>query len=500
LIQQEDASETLEASPCIIVIFGAMGDLSTRKLFPAIYHLAFEGNLPAIAIVGFSHDKRTEEAFRKKVGEGVDHFSPNARRDSSFWNHFQHRLFYHSSKFDEDEGYQELRRLLSKVDEEWGTQGHRLYYLATPPSYFSLIIGKLHAHQLINNNGEEHSPWTRVIIEKPFGRDLPSAIQLQEEISPLLAEDQIYRMDHYLGKEGVQHLLTFRFENGLFEPIWNHRYIDHVQITLAEEIGIGSRASFWEETGVVRDLLQNHLMQLFAMVAMEPPVDLTPAAFHREKERVLKAIRPFPLLPTEDAVRGQYRSGIIQGLSVPAYNAEKGVPPASSAETFAAVTLWVDNERWQGVPFYIRGGKRLAKQTTEIAVTFKKSPLSSTARPNILFICIQPNPGVFLKTFSKVPGQDHHLDPLVFGYQPKAAFGLSSAQAYERMILDCLKGNHRLFVTLEEQLAAWGLLTPLLEYWHTQAPADFPNYDAGTWGPDAADQMLYKRGHQWEVL
>jgi glucose-6-phosphate 1-dehydrogenase len=500
--QQESIciTDSQDVSPCVVVVFGATGDLMARKLLPAIYQLAYEGYLSEhFAMVSFARAKNTHESFRDRMERALQQFCRTQPYDREFWNHFKHQIFYHCSEFENEQGYEKLKVFLAQIDQEFGTKGNRIYYLATAPSYFPIIIEQLSQHHLIDENKGQNTPWSRVIIEKPFGYDLHSATQLQQQISQFLAENQVYRMDHYLGKEGVQNLLAFRFKNHLFEPMWNNQHIDHVQITLAENIGIGLRARFWEETGALGDLLQNHLMQLLALIAMEPPDHVNSASIHQEKIRLLNAIRPFPPLEIENcAVRGQYGPGIIEEEKVPAYIEEKGVAPTSPTETFVAIKLFIDNERWKGVPFYIRGGKRLAKQTTEIAITFKQGPLSS--EPNVLFFRIQPRAGVFLKILSKVPGLHDHLQPLLFGYQPETVFGEVSPEAYERMILDCIRGNDHLFVRADEQIAAWRLLTPLLNYWRTHIPEDFPNYEAGSWGPCAADLMLLKQGHQWQIL
>jgi glucose-6-phosphate 1-dehydrogenase len=491
-----------QGEPCVIVIFGATGDLTARKLFPAIYHLAHEGYLAKqTAVVGFARGNHTSERFAEQMSQALDRFSRTKPKDEVFWDQFKDHIFYHQSEFEDDLAYQRLQQLLAKIDEEMGTQGNRVYYLATPPNDFLPIVEKLSQHRLIYDPQRVNGKWSRVLIEKPFGYDLDSAIELQEQLSKYLAESQIYRIDHYLGKEGVQNLLTLRFENALFEPLWNHQYIDNIQITLAEDIGIGSRASFWEKTGSLRDVFQNHLMQLLAIVAMEVPPHLDAASIRAERIKVLNAIRPFSLSQIEsDVIRGQYASGIIQGVAVPGYREEKNVADKSPVETFVAARLFIDNPRWRGVPFYIRAGKRLAKQVTEIAITFKKSPFSSHQEPNVLFIRIQPHPGIFLRTISKVPGLHKFIQPVVFGYQPDAVFGQSSPEAYEKLISDCIRGDSQLFVAVEEQLAAWRLLTPILEYWKDHAPTDFPNYEAGTWGPSAADHMLMQNGHQWQLL
>ncbi len=487
-------------SPCVFVVFGATGDLTARKLLPAIYNLAYEGSLSEFALVGFARGENTHEGFRKKMEEALNQFSRTKPVDPVFWNHFKSKVFYHRSEFENDAGYESLKFFLTQLDQKFGTQGNRIFYLATQPSYFPKIIAKLKEHGLIDEINSHSQAWSRVMIEKPFGYDLESALQLQKQISQFLDESQIYRIDHYLGKEGVQNLMALRFENRIFEPIWNCQEIDNIQITLAEEIGIGSRARFWEETGTLRDVFQNHLMQLLALIAMELPIDFNSDSIHREKIRVLEAIRPFPVLEIKKyVIRGQYGPGWIKDSRVLGYREEKGVSTTSTVETFAALKLFIDNDRWKGVPFYIRGGKRLPKQTTEIAITFKQPFVFQDQYSHVLFIRIQPNAGIFLKTKSKVLGLYNDLQPLVFGYQPDGAFGQSSPEAYERIIFDCIRGDDSLFVKIEEQMAAWRLLTPVLNDWKKHVPHDFPNYEAGTWGPKAADHML-NLGQQWQLL
>lgn len=501
-LQQALVIQNQKCPPCVVVIFGATGDLTGRKLLPALYQLACDGYLSEnMAIVGFARGENTHDTFRSKMEKAIDQFSRTKLRDLAFWDQFKNQIFYHRSEFENDEGYERLKKFLAQLDKEWGTQGNRIYYLATQPSYFPSIISQLNKHQLIYSTERQQEPWSRVVIEKPFGEDLDSAIELQRQISQSLAENQIYRMDHYLGKEGVQNLLTLRFESGLFEPLWNHHYIDNIQITLAEEIGIGTRARLWEETGALRDIFQNHLMQLLAIIAMESPKDLSAESIHQEKIRLLESIRPLPFLSIEDyVVRGQYGSGLVKGSNVLGYREEKGVSNSSVVETFVAMKLFIDNERWSGIPFYIRGGKRLAKQTTEIAITFKKNPLVQNQQANVLFVRIQPNAGVFLKTLAKIPGLDDRLNPVIFGYKPDAIFNLSSPEAYEKILFDAMKGNDNLFVKAEEQLAAWRLLTPILDYWKEHTEEVFPNYESGTWGPRKAEHKLLNQDHYWQLL
>lgn len=483
-------------APCTVVIFGATGDLTARKLIPALYHLDKENHLsPQTAVVGFARGVLNDESFRNRMKDAVKQFSRTKTQEDELWNIFESKLFYHQSDYDQDEGYANLKERLSQIAQERGTQGNCIFYLATPPSTFPAIIQKLHEHGLIYDPNDEK--WSRVIIEKPFGDHLDSAILLQEHISKYLDESQIYRMDHYLGKEGVQNLLTFRFQGALFEPLWNSQYIDNIQITMSEDIGIGTRGSFWEETGFLRDVFQNHLMQLLAMVAMEPPSSLTASHIHAEKINVLNAIRPFPLSEIDQhVIPAQYGPGQIHGSEVLGYRQENNVSEFSIVETFLAAKLFIDNDRWNGVPFYIRGGKRLPKQTTEIAVTFKKSnPLINQA--NVLFIRIQPNTGIYLKTVSKVPMLDKEVKSVTFGFNPDKFFEKSSPEAYEKLIYDSIRGDSSLFVQAEEQLAAWKLLSPILDYWKANPVSQLPSYEAGTWGPQAADELLSENGHEW---
>lgn len=486
-----------QTEPSVIIVFGATGDLTARKLLPAIYNLAHDGKLaPQTAVVGSARRAYTHESFRTLMGEAI-----GSNKDLTAWNQFADHLYYHQADFDSDEGYENLKALLATIDQEWGTKGNRIYYLATQPSYFSTIIKKLSEHELLYTPNDPSGKWSRVIIEKPFGHDLDSAIDLQRSLSAYLDESQIYRMDHYLGKEGVQNLFTFRFEGGLLEPLWNSEHIDNVQITLSEELGIGTRAHFWEETGSLRDVFQNHLMQLLAIVAMEPPSSLEAPLIHEEKIRVLNSIRPFPVTEMDAyVVRGQYGPGTIRNISVPGYKQELNVSQTSTAETFMAAKLFIDNARWKGVPFYLRAGKRLPKQTTEIVITFK-NPTPSLDQPvNTLFIRIQPNTGIFLKTVSKVPQLDKSTESVVFGFIPDTYFGKSSAEAYEKLFYDCIRGDDSLYVQGEEQLAAWRLLTPVLNHWGSQAHGEIQTYEAGSWGPTAADRLLQESWHHWQLL
>lgn len=497
-----------DVDPCIMVIFGATGDLTGRKLLPALYNLALGGQLPShFACVGFARREKTNETFRQELLNDINKYSRNKPADAEVWDEFKEQIFYHQSEFHEDEGYEKLSALLQTIDKKLGTRGNRVFYLSTQPSFFPLIIQKLHQHKLIYNINETNDKWSRVIIEKPFGHDLTSAQSLQQEITKYLDESQIYRIDHYLGKETVQNLLVFRFSNSIFEALWNNHHIDHVQITVSEEIGIGTRGRLWEESGMLRDIVQNHMMQLLCLVAMEPPTSLKAHAIHNEKVKVMEALRPIPLQDLEhSAVRGQYGPGFIEGIEVKGYRQEDNVAPDSSVETYAALKLFIDNWRWAGIPFYLRAGKRLPKRATEIAVVFKKAPgylfqsESNKNEANILVIRIQPDEGISLKFNCKLPGLSNLIQPVKMDFLYGAYFGAAPPEAYERLICDCMAGDNTLFARADEAMASWRLLTPVLEQWASKKPEDFPNYAAGTWGPKAADLLIERDGRQWRWI
>lgn len=496
------------AEPCVMVIFGATGDLTSRKLLPALYNLTKEGQLPPhFACVGFARREKSNEEFRKEMQEGVDQFSRTKPIDKETWDTFSEKIYYHVSEFHDDKGYEDLAVLLKNLDNKYGTKGNRVFYLSTQPSFFPIIIEKLSKHKLIYEVGEVQDKWSRVIIEKPFGHDLDSANALQKEITQYLDESQIYRIDHYLGKETVQNLLVFRFSNPLFEAIWNNRHIDNVQITVAEEIGIGSRGRFFEEAGILRDIVQNHMMQLLSLVGMEPPSSSKADAIHNEKVKVLESIRPFPKNKFDDfIIRGQYGPGFINGEPVVGYRQEQNVAPDSSVETYVALELFIDNWRWSGVPFYLRAGKRLPKRATEIAITFKPVPAflyqetGKTIEQNVLVIRIQPDEGISLKINCKVPGINSPIQPVKMDFQYGTYFGTAPPEAYERLILDCMAGDNTLFARVDEVFASWKLFTPVLNYWLENKAANFPNYAAGTWGPEAADKLLERDGRKWRLI
>lgn len=504
MISTAEPSKDKVASPCVLVIFGATGDLTSRKLVPALYNLSKDGLLPVhFACVGFARRDKSDRDFREEMKEGVNKYSRNKPVEPDLWNSFSEHLFYHRSEFDKDEGYQTLKTQLEEFDSKFGTEGNRLFYLSVPPSYFPMIVEKLAKNGLIYNKDERHK-FSRVIIEKPFGEDLDSAIALQKDLTQHLDESQLFRIDHYLGKETVQNLLVFRFTNPIFESLWNRNHIDHVQITVAEEIGIGTRGKFWEEAGMLRDIVQNHLMQLVSLVGMEPPVNLSADSIRGEKTKVIEACRPLPIDDLKNhAVRGQYGPGFVDGEKVIGYREEENVNPKSNVETFVALKLFIDNWRWADVPFYLRAGKRLAKRTTEIAITFKNAPsvLFKENTPNTLVIRIQPDEGIALKMNCKVPGLGDVIQPVKMDFKYGAYFGASPPEAYERLICDCMSGDSTLFARYDEVIASWRLLTPLLKAWKKEdVDSPFPNYDSGTWGPKAADDLIKSDGHAWRLL
>lgn len=494
--------------PCILVIFGATGDLTARKLFPAIYNLVREGGLPSqFAVVGFARREKSHEQFREEMKEAINQFSRSKSIEPSIWEEFQKLIFYHRSEFHEPDGYTGLVSFLQELDGRFGTKGNRVFYLSTQPRFFPIICEKLHDAELIYRETETQDKWSRIIVEKPFGHDLQSAHELQSTLLQFLSESQIFRIDHYLGKETVQNLMVFRFANSLFESLWNSRYIDHVQITVSESIGIGRRGAFWEEAGLLRDIIQNHMMQLLCLVGMEPPVSLDANAIRDEKVKVLQALRPFTAHDFKTSiVRGQYAPGFVDGQPVKGYREEDNVNPASNMETFAAMRLFIDNWRWHGVPFYLRAGKRLPKRATEIAIQFKHPPgvlfqqEGKKHQPNVLAIRIQPDEGIALKINCKVPGPASPIQPVKMDFRYGSYFGMSPPEAYERLILDCMIGDSTLFAREDEVFCSWKLLTPVLEEWQKTPPDCFPNYQAGTWGPELAEEMMARDGRKWRVL
>lgn len=487
---------------CILVIFGATGDLTKRKLMPAIYNLAHEGQLPfQFACVGVARREKERPEFQQQMRAAVEKYSRFKPVEEAIWDPFKEQLYYHCANFDDDAGYERLRTYLAELDSKLGTRGNRVYYLSTQPSDFPIICEKLYKNGLLYPHDQEEK-FSRVIIEKPFGENFTSALALQKKLLGYLHESQIYRIDHYLGKETVQNLLAFRFANSIFESQWNSRYIDHVEITVAEDIGIDLRGEFWEKAGFLRDIVQNHMMQLLSLIAMEPPGNLSASAIHDEKVKLISSIRR--LCPKElesSVIRAQYDRGVVAGSEVVGYREEKNVNPESKVETFIAMRLFIDNWRWAGVPFYLRGGKRLAKRVTEVAITFKDAPdvlfqkLNQQKSPNVIALRIQPDEGIDLRINCKVPGPASKVQPvkLDFGY------GSSTPDAYERLIQDCILGDATLFAREDEVLASWELLSPILSHWE-KSSAKVLSYSSGSWGPKEADKLLEAEGRKWRAL
>lgn len=509
-------------APCVFVLFGITGDLAHRKLLPALYNLSVERRLPPnFSIVGFARRAYTDDEIRADLKASVEKYARNKpSQRPGVWNSFAEGIHYVQSNFDDPEGYKKLSKLLTTIDGERDTLGNRLYYLSTPPDFYPTIVQNLRAAGLANsradgtNNGtgnlfismlENEESWKRIVVEKPFGHDLPSAHQLNRQISESFNEDQIYRIDHYLGKETVQNILVFRFANGIWEPIWSRRYIDNVQITVAESLGVEDRASYYDNSGGLRDMLQNHMMQLLTLVAMEPPASFDAQSVRDEKAKVLRSIKPFTLSEVAyNTIRGQYGPGSIYGKPVPGYHQEKGVPADSETETFVAARFFVDNWRWSGVPFYLRHGKRLPKRVTEIAIQFKPAPLAlfqhtaaDELQPNVLVLHIQPDEGISIKFESKLPGQDIRLRSVDMNFNYGTSFGIETPDAYERLLWDAMIGDSTLFTRRDEVELMWTLATSILEGWKRIPPPTFPNYRAGSWGPNAVDEFIARDGRQW---
>ena len=480
-----------------MVIFGGTGDLTSRKLLPALYDLARQRSLPpAFAVVAVGRHPLTDAEYRAQMHAAVGEHSRSRPLDEDVWSSFADRLFYVSVHA--DEGYDDLRRRLAQFDAEMGTEGDRLFYLATPPTQYASIVASLRRHELTRNG----TGWSRIVVEKPFGRDLESARALSAALHEVFDENEIFRIDHYLGKETVQNILVLRFANSIFEPVWDRRYVDHVQITVAESLGVEERAGYYDSAGAMRDVVQNHLLQLLALVAMEPPAAFDANAVRDEKVKVLRAIRQIrPDEISERAVRGQYGAGAIEGVTVPGYHDEPDVPPESRTETFVALKLFVDNWRWEGTPFYLRHGKRMPKRATEIAIQFRTVPhqlFSETAReglePNTLVIRIQPEEGISLKFGAKVPVQGIRIRSVAMDFVYGASFLVDAPDAYETLILDALRGDATLFTRQDEVDEQWKLVDPVLASW---ASGETPTYAAGTWGPLAADLFIERDGRRW---
>jgi glucose-6-phosphate 1-dehydrogenase len=490
--------------PTVIVIFGASGDLTARKLIPAIYNLAHDGLLPAdFYLIGFGRKPIPDAEFQALAADAIKEFS---RREMSpeVWARLAQRTLYVSGGYDEVAAYTRLGERIGALEKEIGQPLQSLFYISTPPSVFAPILKNLGSSGLAGRYlGQYHQ--SKVIIEKPFGKDLASARELNKSLLAEFEESQVFRIDHYLGKETVQDLLVQRFANSIFEPLWNRNYIDHVQITVAEEVGVGSRAGYYEQSGCLRDMIQNHTMQLLALMAMEPPVSFDPDAIRNEKVKLLKAIQPLRLEgPGCDVARAQYAAGMLAGKAVPGYLTEKDIKPESATESYAALRLSINNWRWQGVPFYLRSGKRLARRVTEIAVRFKRPPGNIFAESerfnlaaNTLAFQIQPDEGLSLILNAKVPGLETRTQPVKMNFRYATTFGSNTPEAYERLVLDAMIGDGTLFIRGDETERSWQLITPILEHWAASGRQGMDSYPAGSWGPAASAELLAANGHLW---
>ncbi len=500
--QQPLTGHECPGDACTIVIFGASGDLTKRKLLPALYNLKALKLLPQnFAVIGVAVSDANDEVYRDKITKDIKEFATRPVDDAE-WADFAKRSYYVQGDFNSEDTFKHLANKITEAQKTWGLPGNVLFYLAVAPSFFGKVVEQLHGVGLTE---EGPNSWRRVIIEKPFGHDLASARELNATLSAHIKEQQIYRIDHYLGKETVQNIMVFRFGNSVFEPIWNRRYIEYVQITVAEELGVELRGGYYDHSGVMRDMVQNHILSVLSLIAMEPPSSISGDSVRNEKVKVLEAIRPMePEEVLANTVRGQYGAGEIDGQPVPAYRTEADVNPHSNTETFVAMKLEIENWRWAEVPFYIRSGKRLAAHTTQIVIGFRRAPLllfgediQNNVPPNRLVIHVQPDEGITLDIHAKRPGPNIKIAnvPLDFSY---ADFGEhTAATGYETLLYDCMIGDTTLFHRYDSVDASWRIVNPILDVWQALPARDFPNYEAGTWGPEAADALIAKTGHSW---
>ena len=481
--------------PTVFCIFGASGDLAQRKIVPAIYDLFFKGLLPKpFSIIGLARTSLTNDEFRQQLRSGVEQFSQKGKVEDEHWNKFASNIKYISVDYNDSAIY---RSLFAEMGQDWRAEASKILYLATPPAVFTTIVGQLGQSKNFRGKGKY-----RIVIEKPFGRDLQSAKLLNSELAQVFDEGQIYRIDHYLGKETVQNILAFRFANAMWEPIWNRSFIDHVQITVSEQVGVGRRGGYYEHAGALRDMIQNHLLQLMCLVAMEPPTSFQADEIRNKKVDVLHAIRPISRDEVDKvAVRGQYDSGVVVGEHVDAYREEENVADDSGTETFVAIKFYIDNWRWQGVPFYLRTGKGLAARTSEISLQFRPVPhhpfSNSVIEPNRLAIQIEPTEGIMLLTQAKEPGLVMKIKPVEMHYTYDEVFEYSSPGAYETLLLDIMRGDPGLFMRGDQVEMAWSVLSSILEVWQDTPATHFPNYVAGTWGPQEAEELIAYDGRKW---